>query len=420
MWGTTVGWQVDGPTWSPPGQDEHQSANRWVRFHDPDVGRFYRDHLKEDVRSELEWYEAAGKEGRTDVYRVEAYQKWLESDHPHIMPSLLRLRSLLTDELPAGATLAGAVPSPSGWGAADIALGYSLLRLSTQRKYMRLIPKTLGRSPYVLGLHRRGPGAHTLQSDSVTLVQEFRGSGIEPEPRWHGWDMPRNPKGTPNGGHRSFGRIRGNFPGKVAGKTGSRWISHECQVAWADAVTPRELANGSGIRKAQENTPVAVIGPFLNANDSELTRVVYPPENEVDPEAEYQGASGPVRWQESRLRYGRLNLEEQLRRPDGEGAIAYAVQFVWSPRESGCYLSVEHQGGVAAWINSERVLRHHSTHRPGEEILLGLGRLNRGWNRILLKVESFTGDYTFSFRLMGLDRQPIPSLKFSSFPAQGA
>jgi len=411
-WGSTRGWQVDGPTWGHLPSGEHQSANRWVRFHDPDVGRFYRDHLAQEVKEELDWYEAAGRKLRRDVYRVQAYQEWLTRDSPHIMPSLVRLRSLLTDESLDSLGVHEINQYRSGWGAADIAVGYSLLRKMARIKYERLLPASLGPSPYVLGQQRQSVEA------ALITVQDVRHLGLTLEPRWHGWDMPKNPDGTPDGAYRSFGLIQGDFGARVAGAEGSQWLSYGCRLVWANAITPRNVPSPDLILRAQDQTPVAVIGPFPNSRDEELLSVAYPPENQVDFNSSYPGLAGMVRWQHVRLLPGRrLDLSRQLLSPQGSGALAYVVQFVWSPESQPVYLLARHHGGIIASINGVTVIQHHGIHRSTpDDGVAGLGRLEKGWNKILLKVESFTGDYTFQFRLVHLDRQPIPGLKFSLAP----
>ena len=183
----------------------------------------------------------------------------------------------------------------------------------------------------------------------------------------------------------------------------------------ADSITPRQIENADRLLRAQDRTPVAVIGPFGNANDDELTEVAYPPEREMDLGASYHGAFGLVFWRKTDLVRGRhLDLTQELASPDGSGTLAYIAQYVWSPEDMDVYLSVGHQGGIKAWINEISVLQHHGAHRPsGDDAFRGLGRLHQGWNKILLKVESFTGAHIFQFRLVHPDGQPIPALRFS-------
>lgn len=226
LWGSTRGWQVDGPTWGHLPSGEHQSANRWVRFHDPDVGRFYRDLLSADVAEELAWYEKAGREQRKDLYRLNAYRDWLFQDQPHIMPSLLRLRSLLTT-LPLRETDTATVSlTSSGWDAADIARGYSVLRKLVPIRYVRVVPRTTNPSPFVTH-----PPELQARIQVLSTVQDVLISGLTLEPRWHGWAAGSSAPG----GFLSFGEIRGSFHRQPAALEGHRWLSPGCKATWASA-----------------------------------------------------------------------------------------------------------------------------------------------------------------------------------------
>jgi hypothetical protein len=107
-------------------------------------------------------------------------------------------------------------------------------------------------------------------------------------------------------------------------------------------------------------------------------------------------------------------LSKELRQIDGAPALAYVLQYVWSPSPAEVFLSAGSQGGLVAWINDRTVIRVHAEHRPsGDDAHRGVGRLAAGWNRLLLKTESFTDDRTLQFRLTGLDGAPLPELRFS-------
>ena len=400
VWGSTRGWQVDGPLWGHLDSGEHQSANRWVRFHDPDVGRFYRDFLASDVKSELDWYENAGRKKMPGVYRISSYQDWLRLDNPHILPSLLRLHSLLLNTPLTTEELVQAARAPSGWGAADIALGYSIFRKLTPLKYVRVVPARVPASPFVIGL-----GQNPDEFQTLNTVQDVRQDGLSIESRWQGWG--------PSGQYLSFGFISGDFAGKVSGAEGQKWIASGCKLSWAEGISPRKLESAGAILRGQDHAPVAVIGPFSNADDLEITDVSYPPEKTIDLRANYPGAAGSVSWQSATLADGRqLDLSRVMSR--SSGTLAYALQYVWSPSETDAYLLASHQGGMLAWINENEVIRIHGMHqRSSEDSAQGLGHLRQGWNKILLKFESFTGSYLFRFRLVHLDRQPIPGLKFA-------
>ena len=86
-WGDLAGWQIDGPKY-PAKTGERQFNNRWVRFKNEDVARFYRDYLPLDVKRELDVLQARWPEER----------RW--KNDSHIMPWLVQLRSLLLNETP--------------------------------------------------------------------------------------------------------------------------------------------------------------------------------------------------------------------------------------------------------------------------------------------------------------------------------
>ena len=402
-WGSTVGWQVDGPEWGHLSSGEHQSANRWVRFQDPDVGRFFRDRFSAQTGEEIDWYDAAANEGRKPIYRPETYRNWRTLDEPHVMPSRLRLQSLALDEGPEGPRAISTLRSMQDRGPASrIATAYSILRLNAPRDMRRVAPLFDGPSPWVLGLERRGP------QDAGSPVQEVREHGMAIEPLWFGWGMPRNAPAGGERGYRSFGQIRGDFGERVRGAAGQEWISYGVKAGWADAAPMRKLTNASRILREQDETLVLVAGGYPNMRDEEILTEAYTPETEPF----------SVEWKTVAMLPGRrVDLTAALQRPGGARAIAYVLQFVRSSVDQKIYLSAGHQGGLAAWINGKPVIREHREHRPtGNDAVRALGVLKPGWNLLLLKVESFTEERVVQFRLTGLDGQPIPGLRFSDRP----
>lgn len=409
IWGSTLGWQVDGPIYGREYSPEHQSANRWVRFHDPDTGRFYREHLADAVREELDWYTQAGREDLAGLYRPDTYKNWLTADSPHTVTSLARLRSFLLGE--RFEALDAAAPMEAMAGGGGIAAGYAYLRSMVPVAHDRLVPRDVPASPFVLGLQRRGLG-------DLTSTAQTMGTGLQMQPRWGHWDMPAAPAGDRS---RTFGTIAGDFANRVAGASGSQWISYGCRVSWVDAIPPRNVPNADAVLRQQETTPVMLIGPFSNANDLEITEAAYPPEQSFDPAGRYDGAFGPVTWQPAALGRGRaVDLKKALF-TEGQsafGKLAYVQQYVWAPRPMEVYLLVGHCGGAQAWINDDRVISVHTEHGPLEnDRTAAVCRLNAGWNRVLIKTESLDGDaFGAQFRLAGLDRLPIPELRFAATP----
>jgi hypothetical protein len=156
------GWQMDGPSY--PGEaTERQFNHRWFRFKDPDVARFYRDHLSGDVRRELNWLQ----------------QRW-DSERPFnddsdAMPSLVQLRSLLLNETP---TQLAKVAKPAQFlDSLSRTIGdcLAVIRTSEAARWERLIPAGQS-SPFVAGLERelgefRGPLLYVIQLTHLTVEQ---------------------------------------------------------------------------------------------------------------------------------------------------------------------------------------------------------------------------------------------------------
>jgi hypothetical protein len=191
LWGDTAGWQIDGPKY-PKETGERQFNNRWVRFKDADVGRFYRDYFKVEVKAELDLLQTRWPEKRRFV------------NDSHIMPSLVQLRSLLLNESPADLAKVATPDQFAGPPSGVIASCLAVLRASRPIRYERLIapgPPSL----FVAGLEREvaGPNANLVQTVQyrVTDRQTRTSRAIWPLITWWGWK-------TPTGARWNFGQVR--------------------------------------------------------------------------------------------------------------------------------------------------------------------------------------------------------------------
>jgi hypothetical protein len=75
LWGDLAGWQIDGPFY-PERTGERQYGNRWVRFQDLDVARFYREHLAGEVRREMEGLRARWAPKRWYTTTATSCRRW--------------------------------------------------------------------------------------------------------------------------------------------------------------------------------------------------------------------------------------------------------------------------------------------------------------------------------------------------------
>jgi len=190
--GDVAGWQIDGPNYPAAASENRQYTRRWVRFNNEDVGRFYRDYLKEDVRHELDRLSR----------RSESAHKF--ENTPDGLPSQIQLRSLLLNETPAELGRMATPEQFTGSASGLIASCIAVLRTSHPTRYQRLIPAGEP-SPFVAGLEREvaGPNPFLMQALQSSAQDESTRTTrpIWPEGTWwKSWQTPT--------GHRwTFGQI---------------------------------------------------------------------------------------------------------------------------------------------------------------------------------------------------------------------
>ncbi len=193
LWGDIAGWQIDGPDY-PRQTGERQYRNRWVRFGHEDVARFFRDHMGDIVREELDWWatrqDSPYKPGNSTA---------------HIAPSMEQLRSLLLNESPEElAKLTPMQEARIGRAADAISYYLSFVRTGRPAQQTRLIPKDLPISPWILGLEREYDG-----SDGCLVVRVSTKEGHWPVLSDWGWKPPREAADLPGAKRWSYGQIIG-------------------------------------------------------------------------------------------------------------------------------------------------------------------------------------------------------------------
>jgi hypothetical protein len=389
LWGSTAGWQVDGLEF---GEGERQSTNRWVRFHSEDTARFYHDHLAQEIASELN--DPVCGQGR--------FRASLGKDDSHILPSFVRVRSLLLDEPPQ--KLAEVCPPGKLGGVPSgvIASCMAYLRAGTPRKYRRLIPAADEPSPFVTGLEREA-----RMGPFVTTALEQAGVShprVWPQPTWHGWK-------TPNGRDRwTFGAIV-PFPGTAPADVKSEAISWVSRVESCEALAPRNLPNLDTLKARESSLDWYVAGPFEAAAGQALFDAEFGPET-GKPEWTPPQAAAPQAWTKVKAAKCGVSLLSAVKGKTQQVA-AYASTQVFSPDERKAVLFIGSDDGVKCWLNGKLVHAHNTSRgvKPDEDCVSVT--LQRGWNRVLLKITQGDGGWGFYFRIAHPDEQPFEDLRFS-------
>ncbi|MCG6154489.1 hypothetical protein [Rubinisphaera margarita] len=158
-----------------------------------------------------------------------------------------------------------------------------------------------------------------------------------------------------------------------------------------------------------------LIGPFDN-RDKKGFDVVYPPENEINLEAEYEGQLGPVRWQQLQTDdpYGLLNIATDF--GPYKGAVVYAYSEFESEYDQPVELRLATPNAWKIWLNDELVFEREEYHRGTffDQYRVP-ARLKPGKNKILIKVlqneqdDSWAQVYQIQFRICqpnGMALQP--------------
>jgi hypothetical protein len=167
------------------------------------VARFHRDHLQALNRAELDGLLASG---------AFTTRRQNTLDDPHILPSIVRLRSLVLHEPPErlAAILPVGANVHSNSGIAAHCMAY--LRVSRAPRFAPLIPRAQTATDWQRGLERERP-----EGDAVLTATVQWSSGREsrvgaPAVTWFGWKPPKSSPNLPGGDRWSFGQILAEKP----------------------------------------------------------------------------------------------------------------------------------------------------------------------------------------------------------------
>jgi hypothetical protein len=160
-----------------------------------------------------------------------------------------------------------------------------------------------------------------------------------------------------------------------------------------------------------------VIGPFDSSNGAGFDKV-FPPEERIDLDAEYQGKTGRVRWQnfEAQGDYGRVDLNV----PCGalKGVAGYAYTEFSSPKARPVELRLGCKNAWKIWFNGKLLFGRDEYHRGVEIDQYRLATtLQAGTNRLLVKIcqnelkEDWTKEWEFQLRITDALGTPIASAK---------
>jgi hypothetical protein len=160
-----------------------------------------------------------------------------------------------------------------------------------------------------------------------------------------------------------------------------------------------------------------VIGPFDNTRREGFERV-YPPENEINLSAEYDGKGAKVRWKdlESVDDYGKVDVNVPLGKL--KETIAYCYTEVRADKPAPAEIRLGCKNAWKVWVNGRLLFGRDEYHRNAEIDQYRLPvELQAGKNTILVKlgqneqVEEWTVEWEFQMRVTDPLGAPLRPLK---------
>lgn len=150
-----------------------------------------------------------------------------------------------------------------------------------------------------------------------------------------------------------------------------------------------------------------ILGPFPNPKKTEALRLgldsVYIPEKVADTMQEYEGAGGqPIRWRYVQTpENGYLSLRDYVL--PNELVVTYALTWVWSDSERPMILLVGTDDGGKVFFNDRMVYRYLGVRVAEPDQAIIPVRMQKGWNKLMIKVENNLGGYAFYARFVDPD-----------------
>jgi putative membrane-bound dehydrogenase-like protein len=143
-----------------------------------------------------------------------------------------------------------------------------------------------------------------------------------------------------------------------------------------------------------------IVGPFDNGTDDAGFERVLPPEKSVDLQASYTGKSGRVKWKTVKPdAKGYVDLQAWYA-PDSEQIVSYLYREIESPVDQEATILLGADDCSRLWLNGEVVhaSRDHNAATPEQYTVKG--KLKKGVNRILLKINNGAGPHGVYFTLL--------------------
>ncbi|WP_299361721.1 tetratricopeptide repeat protein [Winogradskyella sp.] len=150
-------------------------------------------------------------------------------------------------------------------------------------------------------------------------------------------------------------------------------------------------------------------GVFENLNMSGID-IVYPPENEPNLEVLFDAQSnGKTQWYKNRYTSELYNIFSN-HQEFGNG-VHYAQTFIDSEEDQTVFLKLGKSGLVKVWLNDRLIIEKGERYVTEMDAYTYKVKLQKGVNRILVKIASNSDFPYFILRLENLDGSPVNNIK---------
>ena len=159
----------------------------------------------------------------------------------------------------------------------------------------------------------------------------------------------------------------------------------------------------------------SIIGPFPldKENETKSFAKEWPPENELDLSAKYQGAGREVAWADMPDRMAEVEDYQAMCALNNEPQITYALTYVESASDRKATLEISHSlRPIAVFLNGEKVYEKTITRLHVTEQGLVKTTLKKGANTLLLKLANTRPHWKARVRFIDEEGNSIPGLRF--------